>query len=138
MNKIILNLIFKFFRKPKNRCRLVGQTKLFNRLKESFPKEEILFEVGNKIVPWLIKQRFDIYFPKYNIAVEYNGKQHYVPIKCFGGRLGFEKQKYLDTLKKEKCKNNNCYLFEVRYDYNMKDYSNLINNINKIIASYEN
>ena len=115
------------------KCMYKNQTMLYEKLKESFPNEKILFEVDNKIVPWLILQRFDIYFPKYNIAVEYNGKQHYVPVEHFGGELGLTNTKERDELKRQKCKENNCQLFEIKYDYTTEDYNNLVTNITNII-----
>lgn len=118
------------------KCKLKSQTKLYKKLKESFPNENIIFETGKEI-SWLEGQRFDIYFPKYNIAVEYNEEQHYIPIKSFGGELGFEKTKKLDNLKELKCQENNCSLFKLKYDYTEKDYYTLTNNINNIIKNYE-
>ena len=100
---------------------------------ESFPNDKILFEVGNSLINWINGQRFDIYFPKYNIAIEYNGIQHYIPVKHFGGELKFQNQLEYDKLKRQKCKENNCYLFEVKYNYTKDDYNNLINNIQNII-----
>ena len=118
------------------KCRLVNQTRLYNKLKRSFLDEEIIFEANNKTVSWLNTQRFDIYFPKYNIAVEYNGKQHYIPVEYFGGQLKFEIQQEQDELKRQKCKDNNCTLFEIKYDYNDEDYQELVNNIQEIINNY--
>ena len=115
------------------KCQLKSQTKLYEKLKESFPNEEILFEVDNTIVPWLKSQRFDIYFPKYNIAIEYNGQQHYIPVDIFGGKLSLNNTKERDKLKRQKCKENNCTLFEIKYDYTENDYNNLKNNIYDII-----
>lgn len=120
------------------KCKLKSQTKLYEKLKASFPNKEILFEVGKEVVPWLGLQRFDIYFTKYNIAIEYNGQQHYVPVEYFGGELKFQNQLEYDELKRQKCKENNCTLFEIRYDYSEQDYNNLIININKIIDNYGN
>ena len=119
------------------KCTLKSQTKLYERLKEAFLTEEILFEVGNSVVTWLELQRFDIYFPKYNIAVEYNGIQHYIPIEHFGGKLDFESTLKRDELKRQKCKENNCTLFEVKYDYTEKDYQKLVENIQNIINNYD-
>ena len=119
------------------KCKLKSQTKLFEKLKESFPNEEILFEVRNNKVLWLKKQRFDIYFPKYNIAVEYNGIQHYTPQYYFGGELKFQDTLKLDELKRQKCKENNCHLFEVKYDYTEEDYQKLVENIQNIINNYD-
>ena len=33
---------------------------------------------------------YDFYLEDYNLIVEFNGKQHYQPIKFFGGEEGFE------------------------------------------------
>lgn len=134
-----------FWQKPTNhlygcgcpKCYLKSQTKLYEKLKESFPNEKILFEVNSEVVFWLKNQRFDIYFPKYNIAVEYNGKQHYVPINLFGGKLGFEDNLWRDELKRKKCKENNCTLFEVKYDYTEENYQKLVENIQNIINNYD-
>lgn len=120
------------------KCHLKSQTKLYEKLKESFPNEEILFEVGRKIVNWLDEQRIDIYFPKYNIAIEYNGEQHYIPIEYFGGQLELENTIKRDKLKETKCKQNNCTLFQIKYNYTNQDYNNLENNIKKIINNYGN
>lgn len=116
------------------KCILASQTILFQKLQETFPKLKILFEVNKDIIPWIGNQRIDIYIPKYNIAIEYNGIQHYVPVEHFGGKVGFEETLRRDTIKREKCKVNNCILFEVKYDYSDIDYNNLVQDINKIIS----
>ena len=118
------------------KCRLKSQTKLYEKLKESFINEKIMFEVGNSTIGWINGQRFDIYFPKYNIAIEYNGIQHYVPVEHFGGELKFQDQLEYDKLKRQKCKENNCTLFEVKYDYTKRDYQKLVENIQNIINNY--
>ena len=38
----------------------------------------------------------DLYIPKYNILIEYNGEQHYRPIDYFGGEKQFEIQQEHD------------------------------------------
>lgn len=119
------------------KCILKSQTKLYEKLKTSFPDKEILFEAGNSKVSWLGLQRFDIYFPKYNIAVEYNGIQHYIPVEHFGGKIAYEETIKLDELKHQKCKENNCVLFEVKYDYTKEDYQKLVENIQNIINNYD-
>lgn len=120
------------------KCHLKSQTKLYEKLKESFPNEKILFETKKEDVKWLNGQRFDIYFPKYNIAVEYNGEQHYIPKKYFGGEIGLIRTKERDELKRKKCIENNCILFEIKYNYSKEDYDNLTTNLIKIINNYEN
>lgn len=120
------------------KCRISRQqTILYQKLLESFPSEDILFETDKRIVKWIGQQRFDIYFPKYNIAIEYNGRQHYVPVDRFGGQLEFENIQRRDKLKREKCLSNQCILLELKYDYSEQDYINLCSIINKIIKDYE-
>lgn len=77
-------------------CKLKGQTLLFEKLTQRFPSENILFEVGSRAIEWLEGQRLDIYFPEYNIAIEYQGKQHYEIVDWFGGQAGFEYSKERD------------------------------------------
>ena len=69
---------------------------MYNRLNESFPNLEILFEVTNKIIPWIGKQRADIYIPAINMIIEYNGEQHYIPVSKFGGKTAYHKQIQMD------------------------------------------
>ncbi|MDH0660743.1 hypothetical protein N5D46_14560, partial [Empedobacter sp. GD03865] len=51
-----------------------------------------------------------------NIAIEYNGKQHYEEISFFGGLESLEQNKLRDSEKYRKCLENNCQIFIVRYD----------------------
>lgn len=111
------------------KCSLHSQTILYNKLVQKYQNLDILFEVGNKTVPWLERQRFDIYIPSLNIDIEYNGHQHYMPIKYFGGELKFKEQLEKDELKRQKCKNNNCLLLELKYNYTDEDFNNLCNQI---------
>lgn len=63
----------------------------------------------------------DFYLPDYNLFIEYNGKQHYVPIEYFGGKLRFNDQLNRDDNLKKYCKDNNIKLLEIRYDENTED-----------------
>ena len=47
------------------------------------------------------------YLPKYNIAIECQGEQHFMPVKYFGGEDAFNKRKELDALKYKLSINNN-------------------------------
>lgn len=90
------------------------------------------FQIWKYSPDWLGKQRFDIYIPKYNIAIEYNGEQHYKPITRFGGVLGYNKTVERDSYKLEKCKANNCKLYVLRYDYKNDDLQEIINTIQSL------
>jgi hypothetical protein len=102
----------------------ISETNLYYSLKNHFHTE---FVVQHGRPNWLGKQHLDIYFPKHNIAVEYQGDQHYYPIDFFGGLDSFEKNVQRDKLKKELCIKNDCKLIFVNPDYNLE---NIINEIN--------
>ena len=76
---------------------------------------------------------FDFYLPNLNCCIEFQGKQHYVPVKFFGGEEGFRKRKKNDKIKKQYCIKNNIYLIEVPY----YEYDNLDNFLfDKLIRRY--
>ena len=51
--------------------------------------------------PWLNRQRLDFFLPDYNIAIEYQGEQHFKPIKYFGGE-----KRFIDRIERDKKKIN--------------------------------
>lgn len=59
--------------------------------------------------------RFDIYLPTINTAIEFDGEQHYKPIKFFGGEERFKLQKFQDEIKNNYCKENNIKLIRIPY-----------------------
>ncbi len=61
------------------------------------------------------KLPFDFYLPKMNVAIEYDGQQHHVPV---WGEEGFEKVKRNDKIKNQYCKKNGIKL--IRIPYTMK------------------
>lgn len=61
--------------------------------------------------------------------------QHFKPIEFFGGDKAFLYQQQMDKLKEDKCIQNNCKLFRVKYNYNEVDYMNLIKQITNLIKS---
>lgn len=73
------------------------------------------------------KAYIDFYIPDYNLFIEYNGKQHYVPIEYFGGQITFEHQQKRDQYVRNYCKENSIKLLEIRYDEDIEKilYKNL-------------
>lgn len=71
--------------------------------------------------------KIDFYLPDYNLFIEYNGEQHYIPIKHFGGQITFEHQQKRDQYVRSYCKENNIKLLEIRYDEDIEKilYENL-------------
>ena len=58
---------------------------------------------------------FDFYLSDYNIAIEYDGKQHFEPVEHFGGKEGYEYTIRHDKIKTEYCKNNGILLLRIPY-----------------------
>ena len=80
----------------------------------------------------------DFYLPKYNLFVEYNGRQHYMPVEHFGGKIQFDKQQLRDNYVREYCLENGINLLELRYDLDniistLEEY--LINNGFKLVEN---
>lgn len=61
---------------------------------------------------------FDFYIPSANVCIEYNGKQHYMPISYFGGEERYLKQVRHDEIKRRYCEENNISLIEIKYTAN--------------------
>lgn len=109
---------------------LYNESLLFKLIQETFPHYEIISQYSPV---WLGRQRIDIFIKELNIAIEYNGKQHYEPVMYFGGKEGYLKIVQRDNIKKKKCNKNGCKLIEVRYDEDLyklvewlKKYTNQI------------
>ncbi len=59
--------------------------------------------------------RFDFYLPDYDLYIEYQGIQHYEPVKFFGGWKGFFSQYMKDQYKRDWCERNKHNLLEIKY-----------------------
>lgn len=105
---------------------------LYNKLSADFPHLTIYTQYSPV---WLRPQRFDIYILECNLAIEYNGAQHYLPIEFFGGDLALKYRQELDNLKREKCAENSAFLFEVSYQENFDlAYLSLTENIINLLT----
>lgn len=58
---------------------------------------------------------YDFFIPKLNTIIEYNGMQHYKPIKFFGGQKSFEYLLKRDKIKEKYCLDNNIELLIISY-----------------------
>lgn len=125
------------------------ETKLFNVLKNNFPKVEIIHSYHNANI--LSKQELDIYIPQYKIAIEFQGEQHFKPIDF--GNYGNERAISLfndniqrDIKKKQICEENkikllyfsnvneNTFLGEKLF----REYDDLVKEIKYIIKKEDN
>lgn len=58
----------------------------------------------------------DFYLPDYNLFIEYNGIQHYMPVEYFGGKIQFDKQQKRDSILEGYCSKNSIKLLVIKYD----------------------
>lgn len=61
--------------------------------------------------------RFDFFIPEYNLAIECDGKQHFKPIKFFGGEESFITLTANDNIKNIYCLEHKIYLLRLPYTY---------------------
>jgi hypothetical protein len=66
--------------------------------------------IGNKH-----KLLFDFYLTDLNICIEYDGMQHFLPVKAWGGLERFEKVKKFDRIKNKFCKLKKIKLIRIPY-----------------------
>ncbi len=58
---------------------------------------------------------FDFYLPDHNCCIEYDGIQHFKPIKYFGGEESLKNLQINDKIKTEYCNKNNIKLLRIKY-----------------------
>lgn len=58
---------------------------------------------------------FDFYLPDYNTCIEFQGRQHYVPIDFWGGESSLTQQKNRDSIKKDFCVSNGINLLVISF-----------------------
>ncbi len=91
----------------------IGETQIEIWLKRhhiGYVKQKTYDDCRNKIL-----LRFDFYLPNYNMLIEFDGKQHFVPIEHLGGDAEFEYRKQNDKIKSEFAENNNIDLLRISY-----------------------
>lgn len=91
-------------------CKLLEEQWLFNITRQK------VFEdcVDKRCLP------FDIYLDDYNVLIEYQGEQHYKPVKYSSetqeeADIKFEYTQKHDEIKRQYCKDNNIPLIEIPY-----------------------
>lgn len=76
---------------------------------------------------------FDFYLPDYNCCIEYDGKQHFKPIKTWGGEERFKVQQKRDSIKNQYCQNNGLYLIRIPYiDHDILNEEYIMERLNNL------
>lgn len=96
----------------------VSETILFKQIKAALPGIRVL---QHSRPSFLGQQHYDVYIPKYKVAFEYQGDQHYKAIGLFGGEDGLANTQQRDQRKKELSFENGVVLCEVLPDYEVEE-----------------
>jgi hypothetical protein len=81
------------------------------------------------------KLPFDFYIPSMRTCIEFDGIQHFQPLKVFGGMESFERLKTNDKIKNDYCEDNYINLIRIRYDQFENIYSILRQNLSNHIKT---
>lgn len=98
----------------------------FRKIGEGHISETILLKIVNKLLGgkevifhyrpnWLQGMELDIYIPSLNTGIEYQGQQHFHPVKAWGGKKALEKVQERDSKKRQLCQQKGVKLIEVDY-----------------------
>ena len=76
---------------------------------------------------------FDFYLPDYNMCIEFDGEQHFKPVRFYNmswehAEKAFQRTVNHDNIKNEYCKNNNIKLIRISY-INIKNVDIILNNL---------
>lgn len=69
---------------------------------------------------------FAVHYNERMYIIEYDGRQHYHPVKFFGGRCRFFLQRWKDGLEKMECKDRNIPLLRIRYDVPLEQVESIV------------
>ncbi len=104
-------------------CPLCSESKLEEETRILLENNKIRFEYQKRF-DWLGKKSLDFYLPDYNIAIECQGKQHFIPSDFFGGEKRLLETKARDKEKAILCKTNDVKLIYYNYNENMRILKN--------------
>jgi hypothetical protein len=101
-------------------CPICNESKGEKEIRKFLEENKINYKPQHKFNDCKYKNLlpFDFYLPDYNICIEFNGSQHYEPIKFFGGKKIFDEQVIRDEIKIKYCKNNNIPLIIIKHNEN--------------------
>ena len=82
--------------------------------------------------------KYDFFIPSLQLIIEYDGEQHFKPIKGFGGEKRFKEQQSYDNFKNDWCKNNHIAILRIPYyDFEKLNENFLLQSIQKVKESIE-
>ena len=104
-------IYFEIVEKGLTSNKWVSEQKAYMIVKSIFPDA-----IYQYTADWLKEQSLDIFIPSINVAIEYQGLQHFRAVDYFGGEVGFEKTKKRDEIKRNKCFEQGITLIEWNFN----------------------
>lgn len=126
--RVLANTTFSFSREG---CPSCSRSLMEEYICIQLDKHKIEYET-QKTFEWLKskgKLRLDFYLPKYKIAIECQGRQHFDVVSAFGGEKGLFYTKYNDDVKRKLCNENGVKLYYINYNDNLEEKFNELLNI---------
>lgn len=120
--------------------RNINEEKLYNKLISYYQNKHKI--VRQKKFHWLKNKKrlsLDFYIEDLDVAIEYQGLQHYTDIQFFDNN--FEYQHNNDLIKIKLCKENGVKLLHFSFDKKIKNYNieyDTINDFNELITKINN
>lgn len=107
----------------KQGCPTCKSSKGEQEIEQMLMKYEVEYYKQQKFIKCKDKNQlpFDFYLPKYNLCIEYDGRQHFDMISIFGGEEGLIDRQRKDDIKSNYCIENNINLLRIRYDENIEE-----------------
>lgn len=90
----------------------VNETRVYNLICSVFKKYKVEREYSHECIK---PQRYDYFIDSLQLAIEWNGEQHYYPVEYFGGEKGYEATIKRDERKRSKSKKHGILLIELAY-----------------------
>lgn len=115
--------------KPENKW--ITEELVFRLCKKIFKNNKVIYQHR----PFFLKSdiggqmSYDVFISGFNIAIEYQGKQHFEAVEFFGGQQAYLRTVERDKIKKELSEKNGIKLIYINYweDVNMETLKNKIN-----------
>lgn len=106
-------------------CPRCKKSKKMNEICLILEKNNIYYENEKTIKGCVSKNNkllyFDIFIESKNLAIEYDGEQHFRPVENWGGEKSLKEVKERDAIKNQFCKNNNIELIRISYSEKIEE-----------------
>lgn len=89
-----------------------SELRVYEICQKLYGKDNVLFQYSPS---FLGQMSYDVFILSLNVAIEYQGKQHFEPVEYFGGEEHFKKQIERDELKRQLSKKNKVKLVYITY-----------------------